>query len=269
MFLATGRWASIPYRLSTKSAQELLLDVTMQIPGLLELADQIKLSWATENGTYNAPECTDVRNSHTARRNQAMLYLQDCDALKRKLNEWLENLRKSENEPLWCYSQTSDLRQEEFPSRPHLPLTPESEGVPLQSAMINFSSPRIPGLLIYFWTGLLELSAAALEIESLLRQDSVQNVANGIRTYSCTVSIDKDMPNELAQHICETAVHLNSSLEGCTMAYIPVKLAENHFARQVQSSGNARESQELERARSYLDYSREVLKTLQKWSSSF
>lgn len=48
--------------------------------------------------------------------------------------------------------------------------------------------------------------------------------------------MDLDAPNQLAVLICETVIHLISSLEGCTMSHIPAALAENYFIRLLSDS---------------------------------
>jgi hypothetical protein len=250
MFLAADSWASVPYQFSAKSSQELLLDITLQIPGLLERADRIKLYWHAEEYSSEAQQFTDGSSSPATWYSQAVDYLQDCDALIRKLNDWLKSLQESENGPLWWYSQ--------------------NESDAYQSSTIHFSSPRIPGLLIYYWTGLLELSTAVLEIGSQLHHGSHQNISCGTPNFDySSTSGDASMPNKLALRICQTAMHLAPSLESRTMIYIPVKLAENYFMRlissdfQMQYKGNSHERQSPEEAQIDLEYSREVLKRLQ------
>ena len=264
MFLAADSWASVPYQFSAKSSHELLLDIILQIPGLLERADQIKLLGPTEEYWSDAQQCTNGSYSSIARYNQAIEYLQDCDSVIQKLNHWLESLQESENGPLWWYSKVSDLRY----SKSQSILGTQSDN---QSSTIHFSGSRIPGLLINYWTGLLELCTAALEIGTSLHHISLQKIACGTLSFQhSSMSMDADIPSKLAMRICDTAVHLGSSLEGCTMAYIPVMLAEKYFMRllspdyQMQYNSNSGELHELERAQINLEYSREVLQTLQK-----
>lgn len=42
--------------------------------------------------------------------------------------------------------------------------------------------------------------------------------------------------NEFAIHLCQTVIHLSSTLEGCTMSHIPAELAEQYFTRLLSTS---------------------------------
>ena len=230
MFLAADHWATIPYQYSTKTPRELLLDITLHIPGLLERCDQIKLLGSTEGD--NAEDQRRAKGCYfqSTRCSQALEYFQDCDSLIQNLYDWLESLQESEKRPLWWYSEASALTARQQPSTPSQPVNPDDGSKVHQSSVIHFSSPRIPGLLMHYWTGLLELSTAMLEVRNLFRHDTLYATSCGILGVdSPSMSIDADRPSELALRICQTAMHLGSSLEGRTMIYVPVQVAENYF----------------------------------------
>jgi hypothetical protein len=87
------------------------------------------------------------------------------------------------------------------------------------------------GLLLSYWTGILQLSIAVLEVRNLFRHDSLFvthcEMLGGIDSPS--LSIDMDRPSQIALRIYQTVVNLSSSLEGCTVAYVPLELAERYF----------------------------------------
>jgi hypothetical protein len=114
--------------------------------------------------------------------------------------------------------------------------------------MIHFSSLKIPGLIIQYWTGLLELSIAVLEVRNLT-PCATNSASLGVKSLS--MSIDRDRPSKLALRICQTAMHLGSSVEGCTMAYTPVKLAENYFKHLLSSAWESDWGQDCDRQRHY------------------
>lgn len=89
------------------------------------------------------------------------------------------------------------------------------------------------------------------------------------------MSIDADRPSKLAFGICQMAMHLGSSLEGCTIAYTPVQLAENYFTSLLSSGWESNWGQDCDRLRHYeraqvgLECSKKALQilenTLQKY----
>jgi hypothetical protein len=252
MFLAADNWANIPYQYSTKTRRDLLLDIILHIPGFLERADQIKLlkTTAVETKDQGHEKGSPFQNSRCS---QAVEYLKDCDSLIHKLYDWLESLEESEQGPLWWYS-----------------LHPETTGKSEVSSMIRFSSPKIGGLLLYYWTGVLQICSAVLEVRDFFRHDTLfVTYCEVLGADSLSLSIDMDRPSQLAIRISQTAVYLSSSLEGCMRAYDPIKLAENYFSRllvtewQSDYGDEADRAWHYERARIGLEYSKAGFEKLQ------
>jgi hypothetical protein len=219
----------------------------LHIPGFLERADRIKLLTSTgddikvqghvESCCFQSSECR-----------HAIQYLQDCDSLLKKLYHWLESLQKLEKGPVWWYPEASALTARMQPRGPSRLVHSRGSCEAHRSSMIHFSSPKIPGLLIQYWGGLLELSISILEVRNLTH--CVTNSAS-LGVESLSMSIDVDRPSKLAVRICQTAMHLGSSLEGCTMAYIPVRLAEKHFTHLLSLDWENEWGQDCDRLRHY------------------
>jgi hypothetical protein len=54
---------------------------------------------------------------------------------------------------------------------------------------------------------------------------------------SLSLAMPENRPNELALHICQAAIYLSPSLEGCTIAYRASLLVTNYFKRQLSKAG--------------------------------
>ena len=270
MFLAADHWTSIPCQFSAKTSRELLLDITVYAPGLLERADKIKQLRSIEGDNTEDQGCVDSCNSQNDRCSQAVVYLQDCDSLIRKLDGWLGSLHESKKGPLWWYSEAPALIAKEAPSNPHQPVNLKSGGKAHQSSLIHFSSPRIPVLLLSYWTILLELSTATLEVRNLFGHHPLfATFCEVLGVDSPCMAVGVDMPTKLALRVCQTVMHLSSSLEGCTMAYIPTKLAENHFTRllstyQGHCKDDSNRPQNYEMAKIGLQCSKKAFAMVQK-----
>ena len=245
-FLADDNWANIPYQGSAKTRRESLLDITMHIPGFLERSDQIKCLGPTKGENAEDQRQEDGRAARESRYNQALEYLRDCDSLIQKFYNWLESLEESEKRPLWWYSRN-----------------PAMENKSQQSSLIHFSYPKVAGLLIYYWTGLLQLYTTILEVRDLFRHDALFAIhCEALGADSPSMSMSMDRPSQVALRVCQTAVYLGSTLEGCTIAYVPVELAEIYFnhllATEWQSDWGDGHDRELyyERARIGLECSK-------------
>lgn len=164
-----------------------------------------------------------------AQERQVMDYFQDCDSLIRKLRLWLKSVEEAEGGRLWWHSDETFgnkyLQQEHLRSGSH------------SSPRIHFSNNWIPGILVYYWSGLLELSATILDIRRLFVHNTLYEACfDLLGANSPCISMDLDAPNQLAVLICETVIHLSSSLEGCTMSHVPAVIAENYFIRLLSNS---------------------------------
>jgi hypothetical protein len=205
MFLAADHWENIPYQNSTKEPRHLLLDIISHIPGLLERSDQIKCLSRTKGD--------NVEDQRHSAQSSVIEYLRDCDCLIQKLRNWLKCLEESEKKPLWWYSRNSEVGS-----------------TSQQSSLIHFSTPKVAGLLIHYWTGYLQLCTAILEVRDLFCHDTLFAAhCKILGADSPSMSMDMDRPSQVALRVCQTVVYLGSSLEGCTIAYSAVELAEEYF----------------------------------------
>jgi hypothetical protein len=221
-FLASDQWIAITNKLSTNNYRQSLLDIVAHIPGLLERGDQLKLpSFAVGKSTKHQSR-TSNSCFQSSQYFQVIEYFQACDKLIRKLHYWLKSLEEAEGGRLWWHLDETVAngysQQEYLRNKGHY------------SPIIHFSKSWIPGVVIYYWSGLLELSATILEIRQLFVHSTLYAACfDELGAGSPSLSIEHDTLSELAVHICQTVIHLSSSLEGCTMSHIPAVLAENYF----------------------------------------
>lgn len=143
-----------------------------------------------------------------------------------KFNAWYELLEKSEGGPVWWYS-TAAERKPSFSSDQ----SGESSGThsEQETSLMRFSSPDVPGNLLYHWTGLLELYGAMVDIRHVLHDMSHEKCLDMLAPDSVSRTLDPNRQSKVALRIAQTGLELSSTLEGCSMAYVPVTLAEKYF----------------------------------------
>lgn len=220
------------------------MDIIAYIPGLLERGEKMKLlaSPLGKNAGYqNSSEFLNFCNSQNR---QIMDYFQDCDSLIHKLHLWLKSVEDVEGGRLWWQSDET-VGDECFQ---HQNLKIGRHNMP----RIRFSSSWIPGVIVYYWSGLLELSATVLDLRRLFIHDTLYaTYSDSLGADSPCLDMDFDTPNQLAVLICETVIHLSSSLEGCTMSHVPAALAENYFIRLLSDSCQRHLEDDLDYSKSY------------------
>jgi hypothetical protein len=270
MFVVADYWDDTPSRTSPKTSRDMLFDIMIQAPGLLERADQIKTLLVTEGDRVCDKGYLTWCNIQNLQCFDVIEYLRDCDTLIRRLSGWLASLEESENGPLWWYSEKAlvSLDGQKSSNPPGL-VTSNNTGTSSRSSLISFCSPRIPALLLNYWSVLLELSIAILEVRNIFcHYPTFPTFAETLGTESPSLSIEMSMPTKLALRICQTTIHLSSTLEGCTVAYIPIKLAERYFIQLLSSyhgcSGSDPESLEnYQRVQIGYECSRKAFEMLQ------
>ena len=186
-------------------------------------------------------------------------------------------MQELENGPIWWYLHDGPgLIYGEKLNDPYQPITLGISGKPRQLPLIYFSTPKIPLLLLNYWTVLLELSTAILEVRSIFYRDPLFTTSIGILgVESPSLSMEDDAPAKFALRICQTVIHLSSTLEGCTVAYVPIKLAVNHFTRLLSSAYQSHWEnysdmlKNCERAQVGLDCSKKALGMLQNTLQNF
>jgi hypothetical protein len=245
-------------------------------PGLLERAEQIKSLVSTRGEKHKDQEGLCGCNIQCSLCSLAVEYLRDCDSLIRRLKNWLCSLQASENGPIWWYLHDSPgLIHGQKPSDVYHLVHPESSGKPRQLSLIYFSSPKIPLLLLNYWTVLLELSTAILEVRSIFNHDPLFSASFGVfGAESLSLSMEDDMPTKFALRICQTVIHLSSTVEGCTVAYVPINLAVNHFTRLLSAYQSHWDNysdmvKNCERAQVGLECSKKALEMLQNTLQNF
>ena len=200
-------------------------------------------------------------------------FLRDCDALIRDIDSWFETLQKSEQRPLWWYSGTPQVT-----GSPQVdPNRQAEEGViPVaqQVSGVNFASHKVAGILVVYWTGLLELSKSVLDIRKLLKGNALHATSSQhLGPDSPSLAMPESRPSKLALRICQAAMYLSPFLEGCTISFGHVVLAANYFKRQLAEAELDSSEQfasegitKSERARIGLEYSQKaigmILKTM-------
>ena len=186
-------------------------------------------------------------------------------------------MQELENRPIWWYLHDGPgLIYGEKLNDPYQPITLGISGKPRQLPLIYFSTPKIPLLLLNYWTVLLELSTAILEVRSIFYRDPLFTTSIGILgVESPSLFMEDDAPAKFALRICQTVIHLSSTLEGCTVAYVPIKLAVNHFTRLLSSAYQSHWEnysdmlKNCERAQVGLDCSKKALGMLQNTLQNF
>jgi hypothetical protein len=140
-FLAETPWITIPYESYTKTHREVLQDLHLQIPDLLECADQIKHINLAEGDVKEERKDTLDYSQEARQCRQSFEFLRDCDTLIQDIDSWLEVLQNSEGKPLWWYSERLAAGSHQFDS-----IQPMVEGVLWtgpQISSINFASAKI------------------------------------------------------------------------------------------------------------------------------
>ncbi|KAL6904133.1 hypothetical protein GGI43DRAFT_399685 [Trichoderma evansii] len=227
-FLASEHWSTITKKLSIKNYRQFLLDIVAHIPSLLERGDQIKLSGGSSDKDAAPQDYLGCLSFQNAQERQIMDYFQDCDSLIRKLRLWLKSVEEEEGGRLWWHS--DETLGNEYPQQEH----PRSSSY--YSPTIQFPNSWIPGILIFYWSGLLELSSTVLEIRRLFVNSTLYAAYFDLLGADSPCMSDLETPSQLAVLVCQTVIHLSSSLEGCTMSHIPAVLAENYFIRLLSDS---------------------------------
>lgn len=230
-FLASKQWFTITNKLSIKNHRQLLLDIVAHIPGLLERGDQLKLLGPTELKDTTNLGATDRGCHQSVQSLQIIEYFGNCDSIIRKLHSWLQSLEESEGGRVWWYS--DEANPDENRQQRHA----EKSNEDIYCSTIHFSNPWIPGVVIYYWSSLLELSSTILEVRQLINHNSPY--APCLRVLSAdspSLFMRLETVNEFAIHLCQTVIHLSSTLEGCTMSYIPAELAEQYFTRLLSTN---------------------------------
>lgn len=230
-FLASDQWFTITNKLSIKNHRQLLLDIVAHIPGLLERGDQLKLLGPIELKDTTDLGATDRGCNQSAQSLQIIEYFRDCDSIIRKLHCWLQSLEESEGGRVWWYSDEANPDQN-CQQRPA-----EKSNEDIYSSTIHFSNSWVPGVVIYYWSSLLELSSTILEVRQLINHNSPYAPCLGaLSADSPSLFMRLETVNEFAIHLCQTVIHLSSTLEGCTMSHIPAELAEQYFTRLLSTS---------------------------------
>lgn len=221
-FLATDNWAAITNRLSSKSYREQLLDILLQIPGVLELWDQMKHLQLEE--IIGDELCAVAHYSQSYPLSHVRELLRMTNYLFQNLGKWLESLQLAEQAPLWAYSEHINLSTHMRPTTFHGRVT-------YQPTTIHFPNPKIPGLIINYWAGLLELGNLIVDVRNMFCYKTTPPISDLLAVDCPSASITSGSLTQLALDISQTAMLLCSSIEGCTMADTPLRLAERHLKR--------------------------------------
>ncbi|EHK50388.1 hypothetical protein TRIATDRAFT_90424 [Trichoderma atroviride IMI 206040] len=193
-FLVSGHWLALTRRLSTQDYRQSLLDIIAYIPGLLEQGEQMKLLASSLSKNTEYQDLPDYLSFPNVKKRQILDYFQDCDSLIHKLHLWLKSVENAEGGRLWWHSVTTlgdeYLQQRNLTSgRHHLP-------------RIHFSNNRIPGIIVYYWSGLLELSATVLDIRQLFVHNTLYAaLLDLLDADSPCLSMDLDTPNHCRSHL--------------------------------------------------------------------
>ncbi|KAH8802479.1 hypothetical protein F5884DRAFT_755808 [Xylogone sp. PMI_703] len=249
-FLASEPWVTVPYAKSGKNFRELLFDHVLLIPGLLEAADEIKSSHVTWHNDTEDRLSKSLCRLGARHCHECIEFLQSCDSVIRSLENWLDLVHQSEKGPIWWYTNASALQGAKEGSR-----TPEKTDTRANSSsegsFIKFSSPGIPGMMEVYWSGLLQLSRTIFQMRNL--NTDIRHVAclSVLGPHSPSLSMDESRSSKLALRICQTAIELGQTIEGSSIAYTAVLLADDYFRQLLKSSSPPDETESSHISRHY------------------
>ncbi|KAK4549926.1 hypothetical protein LTR36_005227 [Oleoguttula mirabilis] len=211
-FLAEPEWLKLTSQNHDQSMRDRLNNIGLEIPALLEAADELSASIETEVSAQSF----DV----------GLQLLMNVSELQRKLEQWLYSLRTSTSVPLYwprglpiTHSEASDVEcSRKYDNKFH---------------QLNFSCGPIAGLLAHCWSLKLELLMASVDLHQLLldNNDRSPDVLSIPESLSSDLHRDRSEAEETARLILETEPYLASCFEGVICLQAPLRIVARYFDR--------------------------------------
>ena len=226
-FLASKDWVEIPFVGHTKQRRDRLLDIATHIPDLLHRTDKV-LADLTRNHTARGLQIKS--SSDPSRPFEAIsCVLDDIARIRLDLQDWLDNLRKSFSTPLYWWCNDKSIPEYAYPVDPQC--VPDLRNPNYQ---LRFPEGQKAGLLVTYWSYMLELLAATIEVQTALRHVTWIDVPLSMTEDLALNRIEGDHTVLL---ITQAEPYLTSCLEGKTVIHFPLRVASRYLTRWPRARG--------------------------------
>jgi hypothetical protein len=223
-FLARQQWLHLPFVGRRKNRREILQDIALQVPALLEQTDQALVS---------IEHCIREKGSDSEEWPSTILssidYLLDCLLnVKRELESWLQAYEDFYS-PVPLYWITDDT----FDS---LYAVLDDQCIPRYSKdqRLRFRDGRKAGALVVYWAILLEVLMAITDIQSAIPTLSPRMASENLRAIELMQGNTKHKAaaDTAATLIMQAAPYLLCCLEGIFAVQLALQVARRYFQRQ-------------------------------------
>ena len=220
-FLANKDWVEIPFVSRAKQRRDRLLDIATHIPDLLHRTDEV-LANLTRKDTACGLQSKSP-SDHSRPFEAVSGLLDDIARIRLDLQDWLDSLRKSFSKPLYWWCNDKSIPEYAYPVDPQC--VPDLQN---PSYQLRFPEGQKAGLLVTYWSYVLELLAAVIEIQTALGHVTSIDVPPSMIEDLNSNRIEGD---HTALLITQAEPYLTSCLEGKTVIHFPLRVASRYLAR--------------------------------------
>jgi hypothetical protein len=222
-FLARQQWLQLPFIGRRKNRREILQDIALQVPALLEQTDQVLVS---------IEHCVQEKGSDSDEWSSTILssieYLLNCLLdVKRELESWLRSYEDFYS-PVPLYWITDDT----FDS---LYAVLDDQCIPQYSKeqRLRFRDGRKAGALAVYWAILLEVLMAITDIQSAIPSLSPAAALENLHAIELMKgnTDHKAAADKAATLIFQAAPYLLCCLEGIFAIQLALQVAQRYFRR--------------------------------------
>ena len=220
-FLASKDWVEIPFMGHTKQRRDRLLDIATHIPDLLHRTDAVLANLTRKDSGRSL----QIKSSsdHVRPFEAVKGLLDDIASIRLDLQDWLDSLRKSFSKPLYWWCNDKSIPEYAYPVDPQC--VPDLRN---PSYQLRFPEGQKAGLLVIYWSYMLELLAAVIEIQTALRH--VTSIDVPLRMTE-DLDLNRIEGDHTALLITQAEPYLTSCLEGKTVIHFPLRVASRYLAR--------------------------------------
>ena len=224
-FLASREWIEIPFAGRSKQRRDRLHDIATHIPGLLHRTDEVLANLAPKDTARGLP--IKSSSDHLRSFEAAKRLLDDIASIRVDLQDWLDKLRKSFSTPLywWC----DDKSISDYTHPVDLQCVPDLRNLNYQ---LRFPEGQKAGLLVTYWSYILELLAATIDVQTALRHVTSTDVPLSMTE---DIVLNRTEGDHTALLITQAEPYLTSCLEGKTVIHFPLRVASRYRARYPQA----------------------------------
>lgn len=213
-FLADSTWLHLPFQESRKTKRDRLIELGLQIPGLLNRADQILLK--VQADVLRPEDFVD----------QALLLLNDVSTLRKEFEQWLYELKVSTPGPLYW------MRGEPTANVAEADDTECKRKYSNGFHQLIFPCGPIAGLLLHYWTFQLELLMTVTDVQENIIYHSHRlepSLQLNSKTTSAHLVRDRAEADETAQSILQAEPYVGSCFEGLVSLQSPLRIVARYF----------------------------------------